>query len=71
MATLFVISLTSSVVMIVQTINWMRLKGPGKLPAWLHPATTLSEWVLAISSLGLLMLAIATIVRQYRDKPMV
>jgi len=73
MATLFVVSMISSVAMIVQTLNWIRLNGPAaKLPAWFQPATTLSEWVLAISSLGLLMLAVVAIIRQYRDKqPMV
>ena len=73
MATLFVASMFSSVAMIVQTLNWIRLKGPtAKLPSWFQPATTLSEWALAISSLGLLMLAVVTIICQYRDKqPMV
>jgi hypothetical protein len=67
MAVLFVISLVSSVTMIVQTMNWLRLKGTG-VPAWFQPMTRLSEWGLAISSLGLLVLAVVTVVRGYRDK---
>ncbi len=67
MAVLFVVSLVSSVTMIVQTMNWLRLKGTG-VPAWFHPMTTLSEWGLAISSLGLLVLAAVAVVRGYRDK---
>jgi hypothetical protein len=67
MAVLFVISLVSSVTMIVQTMNWLRLKGTG-VPAWFQPMTTLSEWGLAISSLGLLVLAAVTVVRGYRNK---
>lgn len=64
---LFVISLVSSVTMIVQTMNWLRLKGTG-VPPWFQPMTTLSEWGLAISSLGLLVLAAVTVVRGYRNK---
>jgi len=67
MATLFVISLIASIAMIVETMNWLRLKGPG-LPAWFHPLTTLSEWTLALSSLGLFVLAAVTVVRSYRNK---
>jgi hypothetical protein len=64
---LFVISLVSSITMIVQTMNWIRIKGTG-LPAWFSPMTRLSEWGLALSSLGLLLLAAITVVRGYRDK---
>jgi hypothetical protein len=53
--------------MIVQTMNWLRLKGTG-VPPWFQPMTTLSEWGLAISSLGLLVLAAVTVVRGYRNK---
>jgi hypothetical protein len=67
MAVLFVISLVASVTMIVQTMNWIRLKGTG-VPAWFQPMTTLSEWGLALSSLGLLALAAVTVVRGYRGK---
>jgi hypothetical protein len=67
MAVLFVISLVSSVTMIVQTMNWLRLRGTG-VPNWFQPMTTLSEWGLAISSLGLLVLAGVTVFRGYRDK---
>ena len=67
MAVLFVISLVSSITMIVQTMNWLRLKGTG-MPAWFQPMTRLSEWGLAISSLGLLVLAVVTVVRGYRDQ---
>ena len=67
MATLFVISLIASIALIVETMNWLRLKGSG-LPAWLHPVTMLSEWTLALSSLGLFVLAAVTVVRSYRNK---
>jgi len=67
MAVLFVVSLISSITMIVQTINWLRVKASA-VPAWFHPLITLSEWGLALSSLGLLVLAGVTIVRGYRDR---
>jgi hypothetical protein len=67
MATLFVISLTALIAMIVATMNWLRLKGPN-LPAWFHPVTLFSEWTLALSSLGLFVLAAVTIVSSYQNK---
>jgi hypothetical protein len=67
MAALFVVSLVSSITMIVQTMNWLRLKGTG-LPIWYQAMTTLSEWGLAISSVGLLALVAITVIRHYGDK---
>jgi hypothetical protein len=61
----FAISLAASIGMIIQTMNWLRLKGGG-LPAWYGPATTLSEWGLALSSASLIALAVVTILRNYR-----
>jgi len=63
----FAISFVVSVTMIVQTMNWLRLKRTD-LPAWYQPMTTLSEWGLTLSSFGLLVLAAITILRHYRDK---
>jgi hypothetical protein len=65
--TLFVVSLVASIAMIVQTMNWIRLKGTG-VPAWFGPMTRLSEWGLALSSMGLLVLAAIAVVRGYQDK---
>lgn len=67
MAMLFVISLVGSITMIVASMNWIRLRG-SSLPAWFHPLTTLSEWTLALSSLGLFVLAAVTVVRSYKNK---
>jgi hypothetical protein len=67
MAILFVVSLVASIAMIVQTMNWLRLRGTG-LPSWYQPMTTLSEWGLTLSSIGLLVLAAVTVVRGYRGK---
>ena len=67
MAILFVVSLVASIGMIVQTMNWLRLKGPD-LPAWYNPVTTISEWGLTLSSVGLLVLTVVTVLRSYRNK---
>jgi hypothetical protein len=67
MATLFVISLIASITLIVATMNWLRLKGP-PVPTWFHPLTTLSEWALILSSIGLFVLAAVTVVRSYKNK---
>jgi|GEM_PF-3565320 len=67
LATIFVLSLIASITMIVQTLSWISHHGPD-LPPWFHPLTLLSEWALALSSLGLLALAIATVLRNYRDR---
>jgi hypothetical protein len=66
-AAIFVVSLVASIGMIAMTMNWLRLRGPG-LPSWYGPATTLSEWGLTLSSVGLLVLAVVTILRSYRNK---
>ncbi len=52
--------------MIVVTMNWIRTRGPFP-PAWFHPITMLSEWTLVLSSLGLFVLAVATVLQRYRD----
>ncbi len=67
MAAIFVVSLVTSIGMIVQTMNWLRLNRTG-LPAWYSPVTTLSEWGLTISSVGLIVLAVLTVLRSYRNK---
>jgi hypothetical protein len=54
--------------MIGLTMNWLRLRGPGMLPAWYGPATTLSEWGLTLSSVGLIVLAVLSVLRGYRNK---
>jgi MFS superfamily sulfate permease-like transporter len=64
---LFVISLVISIAMIVETLNWVRLHGP-TLPEWFHPLTTLSEWTLALSALGLFALAILTVIRRANEQ---
>ncbi|WP_035359243.1 hypothetical protein [Edaphobacter aggregans] len=66
-ASVFVASLVASISMVALTMNWLRLKGPD-LPNWYSPVTTLSEWGLTLSSVGLLVLAVLTILRSYRNK---
>ena len=66
-AGIFVVSLVASIGMIGLTMNWLRLKGPD-LPGWYNPATALSEWGLTLSSIGLIILAVLAILRNYRNK---
>jgi hypothetical protein len=60
--------MVASIGMIGLTMNWLRLRGPGMLPAWYGPATTLSEWGLTLSSVGLIVLAVLSVLRGYRNK---
>jgi hypothetical protein len=62
----FVVSLISSVTMIFQTLSWIRQRG-ATVPAWLNSLTLLSEWIFALSSVGLLILVVMTIFRSYRE----
>lgn len=66
-AIVFAVSLVTAIGMIVQTMNWLRLNG-ADLPVWYGPVTTLSEWGLTLSSAGLIVLAVLTILRNYRNK---
>jgi hypothetical protein len=62
----FVVSLISSVTMIFQTLSWIRQRGT-TVPAWLNSLTLLSEWIFALSSLGLLVLVVVTIFRSHQE----
>jgi hypothetical protein len=66
-AILFAVSLVASIGMIGLTMNWLRLRG-ADLPAWYSPATWLSEWGLTLSSIGLIVLTVLTVLRSYRNK---
>jgi hypothetical protein len=63
----FVVSLLSSITMIFQTLSWIRHRG-ATVPGWFNSVTLLSEWIFALSSLGLLVLAVITILRSYRER---
>jgi hypothetical protein len=63
----FVFSLIASVVMIARTINWIRLRGPNVPPPY-GSLTQLSEWIFGLSSAGLLVLVVITILRSYRER---
>jgi hypothetical protein len=53
--------------MIFQTLSLIRHRG-ATIPAWFSSVTLLSEWIFALSSLGLLVLAVMTILRSYRER---
>ncbi|RZU39681.1 hypothetical protein [Edaphobacter modestus] len=67
LGTAFVLSLIASITMIFQTLSWIRHRG-ATIPAWFSAVTQLSEWIFALSSLGLLVLAVMTILRSYRER---
>ena len=62
----FVISLLASVTMILRTVNWIRLRGTTVPPSY-DSLTQFSEWVFGLSSAGLLILVVVTILRSYQD----
>src|SRR5215469_13731417 len=55
-ALLFAVSLMAAVGTIVLTFTWVRAHGTPP-PAWLYTITVASEWGLALSTLGILILA--------------
>lgn len=63
----FVASLIASVTTIVRTINWLRLRGTA-VPASYTTIAQLSEWIFGISSTGLLILVVITILRSRQDR---
>jgi hypothetical protein len=63
----FVASLIASVIMIVRTINWIRLRGT-TVPASYAAITQLSEWIFGLSSAGLLILVLIVILRSYQNR---
>ena len=67
LGTAFVLSLIASITMIFQTLSLIRHRG-ATIPAWFSSVTLLSEWIFALSSLGLLVLAVMTILRSYRER---
>lgn len=63
----FVVSLIASISMIVKTINWLRLRGT-TIPANYNVLTRLCEAAFALSSAGLVVLVVITILRSYRNQ---
>jgi hypothetical protein len=63
----FFASLIASVSMIVRTINWLRQHG-ATVPATYTVTTRLCEGIFALSSAGLVILVVITILRSYRNQ---
>jgi hypothetical protein len=63
----FVVSLIASVSMIAKTINWLRQHG-ATVPATYTVTTRLCEGIFALSSAGLVILVVITILRSYRNQ---
>ena len=66
-ALLFVVSLVAAVATIVETVTLVRAHGTPP-PEWLYTITTASEWGLALSTLGILILAALSVLNATRNK---
>jgi hypothetical protein len=62
----FVASFLVSITMIVRTINWIRVRGTTVPPSYTAIAQ-LSEWIFGLSSAGLLILVVITILRSHQN----
>jgi hypothetical protein len=68
LAVVFAASLLTLVAMIYQTMNWVRTKGTIPIPEWIHTLSTISQWGLTLSSIGILVLVTLNILKAYRTK---